>query len=193
MDFSFMSDSIGRTIQVERGGPDKIAGKLIHIASDYLAVQKENGEIVYVNTEHIKNVSEPVIPQLQTTGSEPADADTNATEPNPSILLEATIFQDLLPQLVTQMIRVNLGGPNSLQGILTSTSNEYITVLHDMRDYVHYPLYHIKSITWIVNPPENNEQGNTTGNKEQGSDTKDKKKEDKEKENGSKSKNKHEK
>jgi spore coat protein B len=149
MDLSFLENSIGKTIQLERGGPDRLVGKLVAIMADCIAVETPDEGVVYVNAQHIKTISESVIPEVQM--PRPA-ADPNAPvieEEHPP-LIEAEDFHDLLSQLKHRLVRVNHGGPNALQGVLIDLRPDVVTILHDMRDYVHYPTYHIRSITWIL-------------------------------------------
>ncbi|MCL6625871.1 hypothetical protein [Alicyclobacillus shizuokensis] len=153
MDLSFLEDSIGKTIQLERGGPERIVGKLAAIMADYIAVDTPEEGVVYVNARHIKTISEPVIPQMQ--ADRPAvDPDGQVIEEESPPLIEASDFDDLLAQLKHRLVRINHGGPNSVQGVLIELRPGVVTLLHDMQAYVHYPTYHIRSVTWIVQKPE---------------------------------------
>jgi ribosome maturation factor RimP len=159
MNFDFMSESIGKTVRLERGGPDKLVGKLVAIMPDAIALETQNEGVVYVNSRHVKTISESVIPEVQISTAAPVDgAYPVLEEEEQPPLLEAENFQDLLGKLKHRLIRINHGGPNSLQGVLIEIRPEAVTILHEMKDYVHYPVYHIKSVTWILNPPENKEQ-----------------------------------
>lgn len=173
MNLNFLSESIGRTVRLERGGPDKVVGKLLVISSDYLAVETERDKtVVYVNAQHIKTISEPIVPEVQMTRTT-----TEPELPEPLVeqppLIEADNFRGILSKLETRMVRVNHGGPNALQGALMKSSPEYITILHDMKDYVHYPIYHVRSITWILNTQDSPQgEGNKSsqkGNEKDGS------------------------
>ncbi|MCL6598230.1 MAG: hypothetical protein K6T81_05755 [Alicyclobacillus macrosporangiidus] len=150
MDFSFMQDSIGKTIQLERGGPDRLIGKLVAIMEDCIALETAEEGVVYVNGHHIKTISEPVIPEVQVARSAAEENELPAVEEHPP-LVEAANFEDLLGKLRHRLVRVNHGGPNALQGILIELRPGVVTILHEMKDYVHYPTYHIRSVTWILN------------------------------------------
>lgn len=156
MDFSFMSDLIGKSVRLERGGPDKVEGKLLAIMTDVLAIQTQKEGIVYVNGDHVKTISESVIPEIQIVKSAPVNTCLPVPEEEVPPLVEAQNFRNLLSQLRHKLIRVNQGGPNSLLGVLIDVkpnfeSAEMITLLHDMKDYVHFPIYHVRSVTWIIN------------------------------------------
>ncbi|WP_029420857.1 hypothetical protein [Alicyclobacillus macrosporangiidus] len=156
MDFSFMEDAIGKTIQLERDGPDKLVGKLAAIMGDCLALETAEHGVVYVNGQHIKTISESVIPEVQQA------ADVPVLEEEYPPLVEADDFEDLLGKLRHRLIRINHGGPNALQGVLIELRPGVVTILHDMKDYVHYPTYHIRSVTWILNQKRERADGDAS-------------------------------
>ncbi len=149
MDLSFLSESIGKFVCLERGGPDKLEGILRSIMADCLAVETKDEGVTYVQVQHIKTISEPIVTEIQLTRNEPTDLYAPVLEKAQPPLLEATDFNDLLQKMSHRLVRVNHGGPNSLQGVLMDIRPDVITILHDMKDCVHYPIYHIKSIMWV--------------------------------------------
>ncbi|GIM45198.1 hypothetical protein DNHGIG_07470 [Collibacillus ludicampi] len=148
MNFSFLMNSIGKKVQVERGGPDKLEGKLVFIRPDFLILETEQNGYVYVQSRHIKTVSEPVIPEIQAN-------QVNMEEKNILPMVEAEDFTELLRKLRHRLIRVNHGGPNVIQGVLIEVGDGSVTILHQMKDFVHYPIYHIRSVTCIYKKNEN--------------------------------------
>jgi spore coat protein B len=158
MDFSFLVNSIGKKVQVERGGPDKLEGKLVFIRPEFLILETEQNGYVYVQSKHIKTVSEPVIPEIQ--------MQANTEEKNTNILpmVEAEDFVELLRKLRHRLIRVNHGGPNVIQGVLIEVGDESVTILHQMKDFVYYPIYHIRSVTCIFNNQNKKENENKQAN-----------------------------
>jgi spore coat protein B len=152
MDFRFLNDSIGKMLNFERNGPEKITGKLLDINSDFLVVMSENEEILYVNCNHIKSLSEAVINEVQMTSN--ASRDPYASAPPEPPILEALDFADLLAQMKHRQIRIN-HGPHAAQGVLIEIRPDSITMLHNGNDFVHYPTYHIKSVTVIYKTAQN--------------------------------------
>lgn len=144
MSFEYLGNAIGKQIQIERGGPDKLQGKLLAVKDDHMIVHTENG-IVYVNNQHVKTISEPILNEVQE-----VVVDENLVVPEP-IVVEAVDFRNLLSQLTHKLVKINQGGPNSLEGVLLTVRDDAVTIVHKMKDYVHYPLYHIKTITWVMN------------------------------------------
>jgi hypothetical protein len=161
MSFEYLGNAIGKQIQIERGGPDKLQGKLLAVKDDHLIVQTENG-IVYVNSQHIKTISEPILCEVQ------EGTDETLCTPEP-IVIDAGDLRDLLSQLTHKLVKINQGGPNSLEGVLLTLREDAVTIVHKMKDYVHYPLYHIKTITWVMNA---NKEEKKDENKEEKKDNK---------------------
>lgn len=137
MDFSFLKDSCGKQIQVERGGPDKLEGILRHVQGDYMAVQTKDG-LLYLNCNHIKSITEALV-----SGS--GGEEWEAVE-----CIQADNFYDLMESLNHRLVKINHGGPNALQGVLIECRPEAVTIVHQMKEYVHFPTYHIKSISVVT-------------------------------------------
>lgn len=148
IDFEFLEDSIGKWIKVERGGPDKLEGRLLGIKSDYLIVQTKDG-VVYVASEHIKTISEPILAE----GEEGDDL----CDP---VVLEAEDFLSLLGKLKHKLVKINQHGPNSVEGVLIKQREDTVTIVHKMKEYVHYPVQHIKSVVWVINSSKDDKKGN---------------------------------
>jgi hypothetical protein len=167
MDLSFLQDSIGETIQLERGGPDRLVGKLVAVMPDCIALETPDEGVVYVHSWHIKTISESVIPEVQMARSDAIDPkESSLGEEEHPPLIEAENFEDLLSKLKHRLIRINHGGPNALQGVLIDLRPGVVTLLHEMRDYVHYPIHHIRSVTWILNKNKRerpNDSSDTSG------------------------------
>jgi len=139
MDLGFLEDFIGKRIQVERGGPDKVEGILLATSEDYLALQDKDG-YTYVACAHIKSITVQVVrsrlPELN-----PDNIDL------PEEAEDADTFAELLGNLRNRLVRINRGGPNHLQGVVLDVQNDTVTILHDMKEMVHFPLHHVKSVS----------------------------------------------
>lgn len=176
MSFEFLRGSIGKKIQLERGGPDKVIGILDGIHSDYLVLRTEKQGVLYCVLQHLKSVTEAIIPVLETEQSDTEKDDTLCTPDIP--VIEADNFHSLLEKMNYCLIRVNLGGPNAIQGVLIDVSPDSITLIHEMKDFVHYPIYHIRSISRIYQIESND---NKDENKNENKNDKSEKQQDKEK------------
>ncbi|PWK14890.1 DUF2642 domain-containing protein [Tumebacillus permanentifrigoris] len=157
MSFDYLKNSVGKLIQVERGGPDKLQGKLLAVKGDHLIVETADG-IVYVNNQHIKTISEPIL--VEVVQNDCAEEDPEGVLP---AIIDAVDLCDLLEQLTHKLVKINQNGPNALEGVLLTVHEDAVTIVHNMKDYVHYPLYHIKTITWVINAPVKNDDKKKNG------------------------------
>ncbi|WAH36267.1 hypothetical protein [Alicyclobacillus dauci] len=155
MSFEFLEGSIGRTVQLERGGPDKVVGALEGMGRDYLVLRTEQHGVLYCVMHHIKTVSEPVTPVIKSEREED-ERDYYSEIP----VIEAETFHDLLKRMKHCLIQVNHGGPNAIKGVLMKVGHDSITLVHDMKEFVHYPLYHIRSVSRIYEIEGQNDKGN---------------------------------
>lgn len=166
MNFSFLKKSIGRTVQLERGGPDKVIGELVAIHSDYIVLRNQEHGVLYCATQHIKSVSMPILEELALDQTESSE-DISTKIPT----LEEEDFNTLLQQLKHSLIKVNHSGPNTLKGVLIDINEDAITVVHDMKDYVHFPIFHIRTVSRVYNVANNknndNDKDKDEGNKKQ--------------------------
>lgn len=149
MSFESLHKAVGTKVQLERGGPDKVAGELVRVHSDYLTMRTEQNTVMYCTLRHIKAIVLPLVPEVRVASQ---SGEEQAEQSVPEIpVLEADTFHDLLHGLHGQVIQVNHGGPNAAKGILLGVDSGMLTIAHDMKDVIHYPMYHIRSVTRVFN------------------------------------------
>ncbi|MCM3272879.1 hypothetical protein [Paenibacillus elgii] len=141
---------IGSEVKINRGGPDAITGKLIGVHSNYVALSSEDGA-VYVNTTHVKSISQS--PNQKSSGT------------NGSITthIKASSFNTLLHELRHNFVKINRGGPEKLEGIISDVTSDHAIVIIN-NELIRVPLFHIKSVT-VGLKSRGNKNGNKTGNK----------------------------
>ena len=49
---------VGKTIKVDRGGPESRIGKLMAVLDDHLVLLTKDDGVIYYNTHHVKSVTE---------------------------------------------------------------------------------------------------------------------------------------
>lgn len=147
MDFRFLSDSIGKVVQLERGGPDKLVGELVDVRCDYLVLRTKEHGIQYCASWHIKTITEPIVSRIDSQ----CDSDDEDRDAMAIPILEAENFRELLEKMESNLVQINHSGPNMLKGVLYSADRDYdwITLIHDMKEYVYFPIFHIRSISQI--------------------------------------------
>ncbi|PUA37399.1 hypothetical protein C8Z91_20480 [Paenibacillus elgii] len=141
---------IGSEVKINRGGHDAITGKLIGVHSNYVALSSEDGA-VYVNTTHVKSISQS--PNQKSSGT------------NGSITthIKASSFNALLHELRHNFVKINRGGPEKLEGIISDVTSDHAIVIIN-NELIRVPLFHIKSVT-VGLKSRGNKNGNKNGNK----------------------------
>lgn len=172
---AYFSSLIGRSVQVYRGGPNSNVGILLDVNGDYLALQKENGEIIYYKTSHIKSIKENSqsrfsVKVYNNSHKEESSGTVPKTVLNPNtMLVQAHSFSDLALNFKEQVVRVNGKGPESKVGKLIDVKGDYL-IIHDEKDgLTFYQELHITSISLAVEEIEETDEENESGNEDAGS------------------------
>jgi spore coat protein B len=139
------SKFIGENVKVNLGGPESRLGTLSIVASDFLAIQGDDG-IMFYQLSHVKGIS------VQSTSSP-----TQTVERSD---YEDMRFTEVLNAFKYKQVRINRGGPESVVGLLRKTSADYIELLVD-KQIVILAVYHIKSFSPVF---ENEEESSNSGN-----------------------------
>ncbi|WP_075619614.1 hypothetical protein [Paenisporosarcina indica] len=152
---AYFSSLIGRSVQVYRGGPNSNVGTLLDVSGDYLALQKENGEIIYYKTSHIKSIKENSqgrfnVKVYENSKVESSESVSNTVQNPNALLLQAHSFSDLAVNFKEQLVRINGKGPESKVGKLIDVKADYL-ILHDEQDgLTFYQEEHITSLSIAV-------------------------------------------
>ena len=172
---AYFSSLVGRSIQVHRGGPDSHAGTLLDVNNDYLAIQNEDGEIVYFNTNHIKSISESSQSRFNITTTETTieSTETNtkkATENGPEleteqVLLKAPSFAELAVNFKDQTVRINGQGPESKVGKMLDVKSDFLILHEDEDGLTFFNARHIKSLSFAETDTEENEDEESNSEK----------------------------
>jgi spore coat protein B len=168
---SFLQSLIGEEVQVYRGGPESKKGKLLDVQSDYITVYAQNNNnnnnnnnnqnndenqnsnqntVVYYRTQHLQSISENTksnsVPRYQNEEEEEFSFHKGAD------------FSELVGNLRGNYVQINLGGPESKNGMLLEVSDNYVALLTEDDGVVYYNIQHMKSISeYNQNNNENEE------------------------------------
>ncbi|NBD26588.1 hypothetical protein [Paenibacillus glycinis] len=129
---NFLSNQIGMNVRINRGGPESLQGKLIGVQSGYL-VLKVSGGYVYVNTSHVKSVTD-----LPGSGGSHGSRGTRQ-------YIMANGFVGVLRALTQKFVQINWGGPEKIEGFIAQVGNESLLLVVGP-ELVQIPLYHIKTV-----------------------------------------------
>ncbi|MGG1680365.1 hypothetical protein ACIFOT_32525 [Neobacillus sp. NRS-1170] len=139
MDKDMFKYFLGRVIRVDRGGPESRIGKLMDASDDYIVLLTEDDGIVYYNTHHIKSFTEDIKGQMEFNIEVPKDFEFK----------KAANFQNLLNSLKFQWVKINRGGPEKLEGVLSDITKDFVSVINK-EELVRLPMFHIKNISYGV-------------------------------------------
>ncbi|RWS41594.1 spore coat protein [Bacillus mycoides] len=134
---------VGENVKVNLRGPESRVGVLSLLGKDYLTLQLPHGEVVYYQLKHVKSLVRKVKEVQGDYGSYfCSDEDT---------------FLDVLNDLKYTWIKINRGGPECVEGLLSDIHDGNITLVNG--DEVIYVINaHIKSVSQIVKDKKNEEE-----------------------------------
>ncbi|MFP5111708.1 hypothetical protein ACSU64_04940 [Bacillaceae bacterium C204] len=137
MDKDIMKCFIGKVIKVDRGGPESKIGMVMDASDDLLVLLTEDDGVVYYNTKHIKSFTDNTKDHME----------FNIKVPKDFKFIKASNFQDLLDSLKFKWIKINRGGPEKLEGVLTEVNKDYVFLINN-QEIVRLSMNHIKSISY---------------------------------------------
>jgi spore coat protein B len=137
MDKDIMKSLVGKIIKIDRGGPESRIGKLMDVHEDHLILLTEDDGVVYYNIHHIKSVTENAKEQLEFNIEIPEDFQYKT----------ATNFESLLDSLKFQWVKINRGGPEKLEGVLSDVNKNFVSLINK-EEIVRLSMFHIRNISY---------------------------------------------
>ncbi|OAS89397.1 MULTISPECIES: hypothetical protein [Metabacillus] len=122
-----------QNVQIDRGGPESLKGKLLDVYDDFLTLQTEKDGVVFYQIHHIKSIS---------VDNGPSKENSNLSLPK----VTAKVFADLLKGFQHSWVTINRGGPESVEGVLADITSDYVTVIHHEKVF-RITNYHIRNIS----------------------------------------------
>lgn len=136
----YLISLVGRNVQVYKGGPDSNVGVLLDVNEDYLTLQKEDGDIIYYKTSHVKSIRENSQIRFN---SILKVYDTNN-------LVKAATFNELAAHFKNQTVRINGKGPESKVGTLVDVKGDYFVLYTEKDGLIFYKEQHITSLSHSI-------------------------------------------
>jgi len=138
MDRELMNMHVGKTIRVDRGGPESRIGKLLAVFEDYFVLLTESDGVVYYKTNHVRSITESSKDAMKLGLKIPENLEYKTAEN----------FHKLLESIRFQWVRINRsGGAESLEGVL-SDSNKHYASLIVKDEVVRFSMKHIRNISY---------------------------------------------
>lgn len=166
----------GQMIRIGKHGPDSREGLLLGINSDFITLYTEKDGIVYYSLLHVKYFTEHSKPENH----------TSIALPEGITYYGAFTLEALTEKTPYPWVRIHLGGPDSVEGVLESIDDKFLTLIFH-EEIIRVARYHIKSIGIGEKPKKENSENEEVMNEDKGKSKKKKehqndgKKEDKKK------------
>lgn len=133
-------DLVGKIIKIDRGGPESRVGKLLAVKTDYFTLLTEEEGIVFYQPHHIKSITQNVKKGMEFESDFLNKYQFNA--PND--------FKCILNSLSNYWVKVNRGGKESVEGVLSEVEVDYITIIAN-EEVIRISLFHIRNISYELN------------------------------------------
>lgn len=128
---------VGKTVKVDRGGSESRVGIVLDVYADHIVVITEDEGVVYYSLHHIKSISDSLKEKMEINLEVPADFEFK----------KADTFQGLLDSLRFQWVKINRGGPEKLEGVLSEVTKDYVSIINK-EEIVRLSMFHIKNISY---------------------------------------------
>lgn len=140
-------------IRVDRGGPESRVGRLVAIGTDYFVIlTKEDGLLIY-QTQHVRSITEE-----PNQNSKPLN-----TYPG---FVEAATLAGVYTNLHNYWIKINRGGPESVEGVLSDNSADHIVLVKN-KEIFRIASDHIRNFSYqdpsLATPDDAEAQANGGG------------------------------
>ncbi|MBE7120240.1 spore coat protein [Bacillus cereus] len=136
---------VGENVKVNLRGPESRIGVLLSLGKDYLTLQLPHGEVVYYQLKHVKSLVKKV-------------KETKCDDYYGSCFYsDEDTFLDVLSDLKYKWVKINRGGPESVEGLLSEVHDGCITLVNG-EEVIYVINYHIKSVNQIVKNKKNEEE-----------------------------------
>ncbi len=130
---------VDKVVKVDRGGPESRVGRLLAAEDDYFTLLHEDEGIIYYNTQHIKSVTYNSKSQL--------DLDEELQENFKFV--KAKDFKGILQKLTLRWVKINRGGPETLEGVMDVVTDDFVTIVAN-EEIIRVSLFHIRNISYGV-------------------------------------------
>ncbi|MEK3887793.1 hypothetical protein [Bacillus sp. FSL K6-3431] len=139
MNKELMLSLVDKVIKIDRGGPESRVGKVLAAEEDHLTVLTEDEGVIYYNTQHIKSLSDNAKQGLKFELEIPEDFE----------FVRAQDFKSVCDSLKYHWIKVNRGGPESLEGVLDDVNDDFMVVVSN-EEIVRLSMFHVRNISYGV-------------------------------------------
>lgn len=130
---------VDKVIKVDRGGPESRIGKVLAAEEDHFTLLNDDEGIIYYNMQHIKSLTYNARNQVELNVEIPEDFE----------FITAADFKGVLEKLTLRWVKINRGGPETLEGIMDIVTDEFVTIVAN-EEIIRVSLFHIRNISYGV-------------------------------------------
>ncbi|MCL6573536.1 MAG: hypothetical protein K6T88_17935 [Bacillus sp. (in: Bacteria)] len=161
MDREMMNQHIGKTIRVDRGGPESRSGKLLAVFEDHFVLLTESDGVVYYKTNHVRSITE----------SSKDDMKFGLKVPDKFDYKTAENFLKLLEGIRFQWVKINRGGSESLEGVLSDVNKNFASLIVK-EEVVRFSMKHIRNISYglMIKKSKKEDSGKSSSNDQNNND-----------------------
>jgi spore coat protein B len=139
MNKDLITSLMNKVVRIDRGGPESRIGKLLAVEDDHITLLTENDGVVYYVTHHIKSITDNAKQGLE----------FNIGVPENFEFLRANNYKNLLRKLKFRWVKINRGGPETLEGILNDANDDFVTIV-SCEEIIRLSMFHIRNISYGV-------------------------------------------
>ncbi|MDK7475048.1 spore coat protein [Bacillus paranthracis] len=136
---------VGETVKVNLRGPESRVGELVSLGKDYLTLQLPHSELVYYHLKHVKSLVKKV--------KESKCGDCYSS----CFCSDEDTFLDILKDLKYKWVKINRGGPECVEGLLSEVHHGCITLVN-CDEVIYVVKSHIKSVSQVVKCKKNEDE-----------------------------------
>lgn len=130
---------VDKVVKVDRGGPESRIGKLLEVNEDSITLLTEDEGIVYYKSHHIKSL----------TDNSKNEMTFNVEIPENFEYKKGANFKGVLEELEYHWIKINRGGPETLEGVLDAINEDYVTIVAN-EEVIRLSMFHIRNVSYGV-------------------------------------------
>ncbi|KXH78534.1 hypothetical protein [Sporosarcina sp. HYO08] len=157
MNKEMLDTLINKVVKIDRGGPESRIGRLLAADNDHITIFHDEEGVIYYHTRHIKSL----------TYNSKEQAALNIEMPSDIKLIQAKEFKGVLEQLPLRWVKINRGGPETLEGVLETVTDDFVTIVAN-EEIIHVAMYHIRNISYgakVEKKEQKQNKGNSKGKK----------------------------
>lgn len=150
MNRELLQSLLNQVVKVDRGGPESRVGKVLSAQSDYFALLTDEDGVVFYKLQHVKSITQDSKNEMKIKAEVPKDFKK----------FESFLdFRAVLNELRHKWIKINRGGPESVEGVLEEVFDDYITIVLN-NEVIRVAMFHIRNVSYGKKPEKKSEKQN---------------------------------